>query len=182
MSKLSEKDIIDIRERAVDGESYPSIAEDYGLSASYTRKIARGLVRTDQRGPIEQGNREMGRKRSITEKGIIDIRERASSGEDYTSIADDYGCSHHTIKKIAIGRSYADIGGPITKRKNFEAVLTSDAVAWARRQKREHGRDVSYASLSQRLKEERGIEVSRQGLAAAVTGKTWTHVDEPPVK
>lgn len=53
----------------------------------------------------------------LTEKKVISIREKYSSGE-YTckQLADEYGVKTSTIVHICTGRTWKNVGGPINKR------------------------------------------------------------------
>lgn len=52
-AKLTENDVVDLRQRRAAGESYSSLAEAFGISPVQASKIARGLRWPRAGGPIE---------------------------------------------------------------------------------------------------------------------------------
>lgn len=128
-AKLSKKDILDISERALAGESDKSIHKDYpNVVISVIDRVANGegykSVKRETRKKHNMSGIEH-TEAKLTKEQVIDIGTRAVSGETMESIHKDYqNITIGNINVVARGDSYKDIERPIRqKRKNLTTKL-----------------------------------------------------------
>jgi len=67
-----------------------------------------GSVHTICRG-VPSGKGQVGRPRKLTPDQILWVRKRVDAGETTTDIAEDYGVSRRTIRRIINGESYKGV-------------------------------------------------------------------------
>lgn len=56
----------------------------------------------------------------LSEDDVLRLRERAAAGEQYKSLAAEFGISPHSVKDIVSGRKWPKVGGPIRGRRSNE--------------------------------------------------------------
>jgi len=99
------------------GQTVPDCPECKGFGRYWTgeleaERLARdGFARFDIGTPGSAGDGA-----PLTEREVLDIRERADAGETLLSISLDYGYSLGGISRIVRGESYAHMGGPLQPR------------------------------------------------------------------
>lgn len=94
-TSLTESDVVDIRERAADGETFEALAADYQVTSVTIANIARGLTWASAGGPrVERRNRRSVR---LTQEQVAEIRDRHEAGEGVSALAKAYGVSRRTI-------------------------------------------------------------------------------------
>jgi DNA-binding MarR family transcriptional regulator len=119
VAKLTESDVLAIRERAAAGEILNNLAEEYGVTSIVISKIVRGLSWKHVGGPltnIGKGTRvgifhgSDNRFAKFTEDDIRTIRQLAAAGE-YTKakIAKMYNTTDANISKIVLRQSWKHV-------------------------------------------------------------------------
>ena len=130
--KLSEPQVIEIRERLLGGEKYGEIAKDYHVKPGTIQAIATGRSWRHLGPPIVKD-----RLRKLTEKHVREIRKRLRAKERKDEIAADYGVSAATIYDIARGKIWKHLGGKVRgherQRGHNARKLTSEQVKEIRR-------------------------------------------------
>jgi hypothetical protein len=121
-TKLTNTDIITIRERCASGGEYATISREYGLTDVAIGKIARGETWQNVGGPlvsesrIGTGSRPRGSANASTkicESDVPEIRKRCIAKEPYTIIAKDYGVNAVTIRAVGRGKIWTHVPGPL---------------------------------------------------------------------
>ena len=57
-------------------------------------------------------------KRTLTDAQVLRIRKQADKGTSYLDIAQKMGVHNSFIGAICRGKAYADVGGPLQKKRN----------------------------------------------------------------
>lgn len=104
---------------------------------------------------------------------VIDIRNRFASGQSGRSIAREYNASRMAIFDMVYGRTYTNVGGPISPPTgpNPNARLNPRL---ARRISLERSNGAKVIDLAKKYK------VSPGTISKAVNGKTWLNIDDLP--
>ncbi len=95
-SKITEADVLRIRERRTARETFNSIAKDFNVTLSHVRAIAEGLAWAHVGGPISHNGRG-----KLTDETVRQIRVSVDGGEIYSSIAERFGVTESNICQIA---------------------------------------------------------------------------------
>jgi hypothetical protein len=124
MSKLTEDEVIELRERYANGTpTQKELADEYGITRPEVGHIVQGRKWTETGGPIagDQTGRNGydtgagGGNKKLDESDVVEIRERyAETSESTYAIADDYPIGPGSIQNIVAGRTWEDVGGPTT--------------------------------------------------------------------
>lgn len=113
-SKITEKEVIDIRVRVNKGEPRIEIAKEFGISYSNVLSIVKGETWKDTGGPIQKIIKD-NPNRKFTCLEAKEIRERIRDGEKIIDVANMLDCNRSTIGDIVNNRAYTECGGPIKK-------------------------------------------------------------------
>ena len=110
--KLSEKDIIDIRKRFLEGEYGTNLAKEYNVSNGLIYHIKNGvawkhLIQSDECEKAKKLKKNYPMK--LTESNVRDIRERHSKGERVTDLAREYGVNTTMISRIKDRKAWKHI-------------------------------------------------------------------------
>lgn len=108
-------------------------------------------------------------RRVLTEAMVADARRRNRAGEKIETIARDRGVPASTLRSVVRGETWAWMTEPAPVGKARQ--LTEQDVAWLRHANRQGESLVGLA---------RQLGVSVEGMRAAVRGRTWAHVTDPP--
>ena len=123
-SKLTESDVVEIRERyAAETISQSELADEYGVTQGQVGGIVRGEKWKAAGGPrvndstgrngSDTGNK--GGNRRLDAETVKEIRtEYANTDKSQYDLADEYGVTRPAIGKIVRGDSWPDVGGPTT--------------------------------------------------------------------
>lgn len=95
--KLDDNAIIEIRRRALEGETYTSIARDTGLTPPAVGFIATGRTWSHVPGEVVIAPRRRGRPTKQAPHVIAQARRRAAQGESIASLAAEYGVKYNTL-------------------------------------------------------------------------------------
>lgn len=109
-SKVTEKDVLEMRNRVGNGESYIQVKKDYPINKDTFYNIIHGKTWKSVGGKIQP----VIKQKRFDEKTVIEIRERAAFGELASSIVNDYDIKVRAIYNIINGTSYSKFGGPLT--------------------------------------------------------------------
>jgi group I intron endonuclease len=128
-AKVTEDDVLAIRERAANGESYASIATDFPIGKN-------GIISICHRnnwkhvGGAERVMRDIDGSHHpgaiLNESQVAEIKQRLCSGEKHHVIASDYGVRREVVTSIARGKAWDHVPWPAeykgTKRLTFQEV------------------------------------------------------------
>jgi hypothetical protein len=118
-SKLTEKQVIKIREQYASGATQKQLSTEYHIAPNNIWGIVTGRDWRHIGGTITKGRRPNNSpvfKWPLSEEQVIDIRNSASDGELQREIANKYNMSEGAISGIIHGKSYSWWGGPIKCR------------------------------------------------------------------
>jgi hypothetical protein len=102
MSKITEDQVLQIRELVSQGATARSIAARFGISENYASDVAAGARWKRVKGPI----RKYGRAKKITPEKVLAIREDSRT---HLAIAKDYGISISTVGDIKTGKTWSHV-------------------------------------------------------------------------
>lgn len=102
-AKLTNEQVMSIRERCRDGESLSSIGRSYGMHHSHIGEICVGNLWAHL--PCYEANIKPP-KRALRESDVLDIRQRYRDGEIQSSIAKSYGISRTHVSAICLGQKW----------------------------------------------------------------------------
>jgi HNH endonuclease len=112
----SEKEIIEIREKAARGISYQDLAKEYKDSPSHIAKIATGFLWKNLAGPLS--NRDtLGTNNGMAQLNddiVLEIREEYESGIPQYQLAEKHNVSQALISLIVLGKLWLHVGGPLS--------------------------------------------------------------------
>ena len=178
VSKLTNRDVLEIVARFNKGESGRVIAADYDIGSSVVHNVMKGKTWSHLTG-IQKGRTPDYTRRSwrtdLTDRDVVAIRERYRNGEDQDLLATEYGLTDTSIRNLVSGRTFPDVPNPVPLRERRilrGAKLTKADVINIRERAQE---GVSQAVLAK----EYGITSTHTSLIVA--GKVWTHVGGPVV-
>jgi uncharacterized protein YerC len=120
-AKLTEEQVVTIRERRIARESYSDIAKDFGVSRATitfvciggrwghfrTDLIDRCKAIPDDGATLKRGGQNPSAK--LTNERVLSIKDELARGRSRKQIAADYGMSVSAIDRIAIGRTWTHI-------------------------------------------------------------------------
>jgi hypothetical protein len=120
MSKLTEADVVEMRQLRAEGARVSDIAEKYKLTCAHTSKILVGKLWSHVPGSVQDHvtNAQRGSDRycaRLTEEQVVEIRKRRASGETGDALAAEYGVHKATLSDITRGKTWKHVGGPITR-------------------------------------------------------------------
>lgn len=110
--KLTEEQVIEIRDAASKGALYPPMADKYGVSIQTIANAVLGKFygfnNVDARG--ENAERWKHRaSRSLTDDQVREIRMRYAGGEKQAALESEYGLGGGTVSRIVNGKLYANV-------------------------------------------------------------------------
>lgn len=111
-SKLTESDVLSIRQEYIDGESIVNISVKYGISMLYVRSIARSYRWKHLPSCSLQHSRikgENNHKSKLTACQVLQIRSLYLTGLSVTEMSKTYGCSAQNISRIISRRIWKHI-------------------------------------------------------------------------
>jgi len=182
--RLAKKDVVAIREKYRSGAPVTKLAAKYGVTETTIYDILTGKTWASVGGPIvkrrsqEEMRGETHPSAKLTERDVVEIRERHCSGGPVSELASEFGVGQATIYDIVAGKTWTHIGGPIRTRSREEprneggpnAKLTEDEVVQIRE------RHCSGEPISELASE---FGVSQTAIRNIVKGRTWRHVGGP---
>jgi len=122
VKRLSESDVVRIRERVASGERFSRVALDFNASVQAVCRIARGIAYRYAGGPLTFKNRPLYQEklRKLTKARVLRMRLNATIGNmTVTEIAAAEKLPWWTVSTVVNGRFYADWPGPISKPRNY---------------------------------------------------------------
>lgn len=107
-SKLTGEQVITIRHRRANGESFDAIAKDFGIKRRSVSRIAEGIDWSHIGGPRTKtrGNYGTGRLTKEQAREVLSLR---GSGRAQVAIAKDFGISESMVRKIWSGKCHAEV-------------------------------------------------------------------------
>lgn len=112
MSRLTETQIIDIRNRYANGEKASKLAKEFGVLRTHITDIKSGRVWKHVGGIIHNPKTTTGENNGLaklTETQVREIRERSKKGQSAKSISKLFNVHSHTIRSVIVGRTWKHI-------------------------------------------------------------------------
>ena len=103
LHKLTEKQMLEICDKYLEGKYGPELAKEYGVSSGLIYHITTGLnwkhiVGKEKLEKMRNMNRHYSHK--LTDKDILDIRKRHSNGEKVSDLAKEYNLATTMVSRI----------------------------------------------------------------------------------
>lgn len=95
--KLTDEQVVRLRERRAAGEGLVKLAEAFDISTATVSHIATGKTWTHVGGPISPSRPMKRRARSCTDAEVAEVKRRYSAGEGATALAKEYGVTKRTV-------------------------------------------------------------------------------------
>lgn len=108
LAKVSDAQVLEMRERAAGGESQYALARAYGLSRPTVANIIRGRLRSHLGGPRQAAQRQ----RILTSEEVAQARTRYAAGETMAAIAVSLSVSRTTIHRVVRGKRHRPVPPP----------------------------------------------------------------------
>ena len=126
--KLTDTQVLRIRQRAAEGESYGALARAYEVSDTAISGICQGRIYRNLGGPLSKKrdidfNSEGLRK--ISDNQVMEIRRRAAEGENLQYLHTEYGITAKYLRRLLDGGARSQAGGPsgrVITKQVFEAL------------------------------------------------------------
>lgn len=110
-AKLTDAQVVELRERYASGETVKQLAVAFGVVGTHVCSLGTGSLRPEAGGPF---TREKSKK--LSDAQVTELRERYAAGASSTVLAAEYGICQSNVTLIAGGKSRRGAGGPITRR------------------------------------------------------------------
>jgi len=182
---LTRKEVLQIREEHQQGVSQRKLAAKFGVGQTAIRNIVTGCTWGHIGGPtIKRRSREELKgegnpSAKLSERTVVEIREKHYSGAPVSALVNEFGVTETTIHNIVTGRTWKSAEGPKVESRPQEemrgethpnAKLTEDAVVKIRE------RHYSGTPTSVLANE---FGVTKTAIRNIVTGRTWRHAGGP---
>lgn len=102
------------RESRLPGEPNPLIVCACGCGEKFLRYDRYGRPRKFAEGHGLAG--QLHPRAKLNEAAVLEIRQRACSGEDRTALASEFGVCKDTVNKVVLGKLWRHTGGPLLDR------------------------------------------------------------------
>lgn len=99
-SKLTDAQVIEIRERRAAGETLRALAEEFGCSEGNIMDIVRGLSWKHIGGPISPKKTMAEYKAKLDTSQIRELCRRYAAGESPSRLAEEFGVSHPHVHSL----------------------------------------------------------------------------------
>lgn len=111
MAKVTSESVMEIRRRYAAGETSRAIAADFGLTDSAVSMIAKGRRWHHQDGAVDRGlsRSERTKLAKLTAASVLEIRVRLAAGEPCAALAESYGVTAVTVKRILTGETWRHV-------------------------------------------------------------------------
>ena len=168
MKKLTDSDVAEIHEKLLAGEIYSKIAQDYAVSPTTIIAIVQGKVWRYVEAATDIKPRNLGKK--LTEKDVVEIKNRILAGETNTAIAKSYGVSAGAVDSIKHNRSWKHVAPEInvTGCVSNQGDLTVEQVAEIKRR-------IVAGESPPKIAKDYGVD--RRTISSIRCGRLWKHVD-----
>jgi len=110
----SDELIASVREARERGDSFASIARQYGMSIAYVYSACRSVAARTRGMKVIGGDIQ---KPKVTEADVVRLRERRAEGARCKDLAVEFGISETQVSAICVGLKWKRAGGPLTRTK-----------------------------------------------------------------
>lgn len=117
--RLSDAEVVELRERYAAGARQVELAEKFGVSQNTVSALVLGRTRVAVGGPIKSGTtpkapprKASTRKPPMTTEQVAEVRARVAGGEARAAVAAALGVSIHTVHSIMSGRRTGRTSAP----------------------------------------------------------------------
>lgn len=121
--RLTDEEIVRLRERFASGERQTELASEYGITQNAVSSIVTGRTRASAGGPIT-----VGRRRKLTPEDASAIRSALAEGVSVNVICERYPISQQMVSLIQTGRAFADVPGPVLRPARRAEPLSTQQV------------------------------------------------------
>lgn len=114
MARLSDAEVVRLRERFAAGARQIELAEEFGVAQTAVSAIVNGRTRAAAGGPIAPprtatrsapaARRAATARPILTSEQVEQVRRRVEKGDPRAAVAADLGISRHTVDSIIVGR------------------------------------------------------------------------------
>jgi hypothetical protein len=113
-TKMGDEQVREMRRRRDEtGAPYRELGEAFGVKTDTARLICTGATRRDAGGPLQRPSKPKPR-RTLTDAEARAMRDaRRDSGATLYRLAVRFGCSQSQARRIIMGESHPDAGGPV---------------------------------------------------------------------
>jgi DNA-binding CsgD family transcriptional regulator len=185
LRKLTDEQVVQIRQMYKDGMSYTQISETVGHNRRYVSEVVTGK-KFAKAGNIP--NSAIGKRRrlesmhgTLTPAQIADARRMSVEGHTLRQIGEFIGRNNSTVSQIVRGRSYRDSSGPIRSLKSQKEVNKSGSLSASAKLDEEDVASIKNLLLSGLTLKEiaNQFEVNESLISQIGSGKIWGHVGVP---
>lgn len=180
-TKLTDSEVVAIRERYRSGEDQDLLAAEYGLTATSIRNLVSGRTFPDLPNAVPLRERRILQGAKLTKADVLTIRERAQDGISQAVLAKEYGITSTHTSRIVAGRVWTLVGGPVVPasgvpvgERSGASKLTEASVVEIR------GRYAAGGVTQEDLAGEFGVSIST--IRNITNRKTWKHLPGEPVR
>lgn len=175
-------------ERAINKTTYPTLAEQFGVTKNTVSRAATGSTWANIGGGVDKlpgsglgvGNSNA----KLTTQQVLMMRESVVSIDDIARFADDFSVTTGCIRSAIEGSTYSQVGGAVSFCQSYlcgdcssinpNIKLTGDDVREMRKLRRSTG--MTFTEIGERY------GVKKVAALRAIKGITWAHiVDVEPV-
>lgn len=111
MARLTDADVVRLRERYASGERQTDLAAEFGIAQTSVSAIVSGRTRADAGGPVASPSPRAPRaakagatRTRLTDAVAAEVRERVGAGEARADVATALGISKASVDSIMSGR------------------------------------------------------------------------------
>ena len=121
--QLRDDEVVEIRVKFAAGARQVDLAAEYRINQNTVSSLVTGRTRTRAGGPVSRGS---GRK--LDSADVLAIRKGLADGTPQGEIAGMYGITQQMVSRIASGRAYSDVGGPLAGRQRVADPLSAEQI------------------------------------------------------
>lgn len=129
------KNLLNARSYQTHADRYRALAKKFSRSEWTIRWVCQGREYLDVGGFIENvANHEASTTRAIDNNDALEIRERYNANlYDAYDLANKYAVSYSTIRRILLGKTYRDVGGPTFTAEDLAKRADKKPLDWGSR-------------------------------------------------
>jgi NUMOD4 motif len=112
MAKLTEAEVLELRDRYGAGESARTLGEEFGLSGTYVSQLADGTrwgLPAVQRTATAYVRGERQPCAKLTAEIVIECRGRRTAGETYYALAQEFGVTRAAMREAVLGVTWKHV-------------------------------------------------------------------------
>jgi transcriptional regulator with XRE-family HTH domain len=169
--KLTDEQVVELREAYNRGDRQVDLGRRYGISQNTVSSLVTGRTRKDAGGPVSPAS-----SRKLTNAQALAIREAVADGTPVDELTRRYEITQQMVSQIVTGVAYATAGGPISKptRRNASPLTVDEADEIRSRVQRGIAVDVVAATFGVSTSTVRSVMAGRTRGRSLETGPALT--------